>query len=295
MAILISNAIFGWWIFTFWTVDLLKSLNSNWQCYLLDSLFDLIFRRPRIFFSWHARRPIQPYTIAWPLDDTHPLTASGWISRCETDTKSTDLQKAWCHDWHAKNNLCKQRPQIGNERKMRWLMQNCLMKDMCVFVAREYVEDTQNGTGESASLSTWSKKSITFKAISQEKSWEKSPTLDLQIDPKDLESSKYTQPIVLAPPKSSHLVSYEQWSKPYLFVVYRRLFRDCFTSHEFRILEPGPIRISFISLTGFVAVAHKVKVALVSRGGLLPQHTPGARALASKAMRDKGRRVGLIR
>lgn len=42
-------------------------------------------------------------------------------------------------------------------------MQNCLMKDMFVFVAREYVEDTQNGTGESASLSTWSKKSIAFK------------------------------------------------------------------------------------------------------------------------------------
>eukprot|EP00434_Breviolum_minutum_P025446 symbB.v1.2.022485.t1/scaffold1990.1/size93476/4 len=31
-----------------------------------------------------------------------------------------------------------------------------------------------------------------------------------------------------------------------------------------------------------------VKVVLVSRGGMLPQHTPGARALASKAMRDKG-------
>ena len=38
-----------------------------------------------------------------------------------------------------------------------------------------------------------------------------------------------------------------------------------------------------------VVFAVEVKVALVSRGGLLPQHTPGARALASKAMRDKGR------
>ena len=27
------------------------------------------------------------------LDDTRPLTASGWISRCETDTKNTSIQK----------------------------------------------------------------------------------------------------------------------------------------------------------------------------------------------------------
>jgi len=31
-----------------------------------------------------------------------------------------------------------------------------------------------------------------------------------------------------------------------------------------------------------------VKVGLVTRSGLLPQHTLGARALAAKAMRDKG-------
>jgi len=32
----------------------------------------------------------------------------------------------------------------------------------------------------------------------------------------------------------------------------------------------------------------QVKVGLVTRSALLPQHTLGARALAAKAMRDKG-------
>lgn len=116
-------------------------------------------------------------------------------------------------------------------KKMRWLMQNCLMKDMFVFVAREYVEDTQNGTGESASLSTWSKKSIAFKAISRFSSLGKKAQLWIYRSiQKDLVSSTCTQPVVLAPPKSSHRISHKQWPKPCLFVVYRRSFRGYITN-----------------------------------------------------------------
>lgn len=183
-------------------------------------------------------------------------------------------------------------------KKMRWLMQNCLMKDMFVFVAREYVEDTQNGTGESASLSTWSKKSITFKAISRFSSLGKKAQLWIYRSiQKDLVSSPMYATCWLDPTQiiPSRLI----WAvtKALFICCIQEIISGLFHKHhEFRILEHQPIRISSsISLTGFVAVAHKVKVALVSRGGLLPQHTPGARALASKAMRDKGRRVGLIR
>lgn len=170
--ILISNAIFGWWVFKFWTVDLLKSLNPNWQCYHCIHFWMSCFVVPEVLSRDTQKDLSNHIPLQDLLDDTHPLTASGWISR-------------------------------KTPRTVR---------------------------GESAFLSTWSKKSITFKAISREKSWEKSPTLDLQIDPKDLVSSTCTQPVVLAPPKSSHLVSYQQWPKPCLFVVYRRLFRDYFTN-----------------------------------------------------------------
>ena len=180
-------------------------------------------------------------------------------------------------------------------KKIRWLMPNCLMKDMFVFVAREYVEDTQNDTGENASLSTRSKKIYNLQSYLTGKVLGKKPNFgSTDRSKRSCKFQMYTTgcfgPTQIIP---SHLIS--AVTKTLLICCIQEIISGLFHKHhEFRIPEHQPIRISSsISLAGFVAVAHKVKVALVSRGGLLPQHTPGARALASKAMRDKGRGVGL--
>lgn len=164
--VLISNAIFGWWIFKFWTVDHVSSSQK---------LF-LVTRNKTYPTIYHCK-------TFWTIHILSRLLA-GFLG-VKRIQKGTNIQNAWCHDWHAKKQF-KQAKTSDRQWKKNALTDAKLSDEWYVcFCCKGVCWRHPERYGRKCIPVYLKQKIYSLQSyLTVVKSWEKSPTLDLQIDPK---------------------------------------------------------------------------------------------------------------